>query len=75
MLLEDSEIYQVALVQVLLERDIQHPQQEDLQLLPLSIVSATVVSINFRGKKWTDILMGDLCVFLPWAALCRLCIC
>lgn len=62
MLLEDSEIYQVALVQVLLERDIQHPQQEDLQLLPLSIVSATVVSINFRGKKWTDILMGDLCV-------------
>lgn len=35
------------ILQVLLERDIQHPQQEDLQLLPLPIVSVLYFPLCF----------------------------
>lgn len=32
--------YEIVMVQVFPERDFQHPQQEDLQLLPVPLVSA-----------------------------------
>jgi len=50
-------------MQVLLERDFQHPEQEDLQLFPVSVVSVQRLCLRFRlvfGSLISEIICSNI---------------